>query len=367
LDRIDLGRVERQGLALTMSNDTTSFPVLEQQAPSFTVAEASEFTKLWFREAFDVSSLVSERDQNFLLKNNKGVKFVLKIANKAESVEVLDFQNKAMNHMAQKDPSLPLPRVCLSLDKKQIHRLEINGNKHFVRVITFLRGKLLDDLPQAKREQSLMVSMGQFLGRLDRGLSDFFHPAATYPLLWDLKQTPNLQQYLTHIKDKNNLLTAQKTLDHFQEHITSKFSALRTQVIHNDMNPDNVVVKHNDSSQVAGMIDFGDMVYAPLINELAVAAAYQAVSCADLFLGTTGILKGYHSVNPLQEEEMDLLPSLVVNRIAMTAIISEWRAKEHPKNQDYILGNINRTWEALNKFQKHEYADIAEQLKNSLG
>ena len=209
--------------------------------------------------------------------------------------------------------------------------------------------------------------MGQFLGRLDRGLADFFHPAATHPLLWDLQQTPSLHQHLSHIKDKNNLLTAQKTLDHFQEHIAPNFSALRTQVIHNDMNPDNVVVKQSDSSQVAGLIDFGDMVYAPLINESAVAAAYQAVSYADLFLGTTYILKGYHSANPLQEQEMDLLPSLVVNRIAMTAIISEWRAKEHPENQDYILGNINRTWEALNKFQKHDYAEIAEQLKNSLG
>jgi Ser/Thr protein kinase RdoA (MazF antagonist) len=234
-------------------------------------------------------------------------------------------------------------------------------------VVTYLKGKLLDDLPKDGRDQNLMVSMGRFLGRLDRGLAGFFHPAAGHALLWDLQQTPSLHQHLSHIKDKNNLLTAQKTLDHFQEHIAPKFSALRAQVIHNDMNPDNVVVKHSDSSQVAGMIDFGDMVYAPLINEPAVAAAYQTVSCADLFLGTTDILKGYHSANPLQEQEMDLLPSLVVNRIAMTAIISEWRAKEHPENQDYILGNINRTWEVLNKLQKHEYADIAEQLKNNLG
>jgi len=50
----------------------------------------------------------------------------------------------------------------------------------------------------------------------------------------------------------------------------------------------------------------------------------------------------------------------------MTAIISEWRAKEHPKTQDYILGNIIRTWEVLNRIQKQEYVDIADQLKNSL-
>jgi len=350
-----------------MSKNIKSFPVLEKPAPSFTAVQASKFAKSWFKETLDVSSLVSERDQNFLLKNNQGDKFVLKIANEAESAEVLDFQNQVMDHMAKQDPSLPLPKVCLSLDKKQIHRLELNGNKHFVRVVTYLKGKLLDDLPQNKRDQNLMIGMGQFLGRLNCGLADFFHPAATHPLLWDLQQTPNLYQHLSHIKDKNNLLTAQKTLDHFQEHIAPKFSELRAQVIHNDMNPDNVVVKQSDSSQVVGLIDFGDMVFAPLINEPAVAAAYQAVSCADLFLGSAGILKGYHSVNPLQEQEIDLLPSLVVNRIAMTAIISEWRAKEHPENQDYILGNINRTWEVLSKFQKHDYAEIAEQLKNSLG
>jgi Ser/Thr protein kinase RdoA (MazF antagonist) len=268
--------------------------------------------------------------------------------------------------MAKQDPSLPLPRACLSLDKQQIHRLELNGNEHFVRVVTYLSGRLLDDLPKDRRDQNLMVSMGQFLGRLDRGLSDFFHPAAGHALLWDLQQTPNLHQHLSHIKNKNNLLTAQKTLDHFQEHIAPKFSMLRTQVIHNDMNPDNVVVNESDTSQVTGMIDFGDLVYAPLINDPAVAAAYQTVSCADLFLGTTDILKGYHSINPLQEQEMDLLPSLIVNRIAMTAIISEWRAKEHPENQDYILGNISRTWEVLNRLHKQEYADIAGRLKNSL-
>lgn len=349
-----------------MGSNTISFPVLENPAPSFTTSEASEFAKFWFKETLDVSPLVSERDQNFLLTNKKREKFVLKIANAAEPVEVLDFQNQAMNHMAKQDPSLPLPRALLSFDKQQIHRLELNGNEHFVRVVTYLSGRLLDDLPKDRWDQNLMLSMGQFLGRLDRGLSDFFHPAAGHALLWDLQQTPNLHQHLSHIKDKNNLLTAQKTLDHFQEHIASKFSMLRTQVIHNDMNPDNVVVNESDTSQVAGVIDFGDIVFAPLINDPAVAAAYQTVSCSDLFLGIRDILKGYHSINPLEEQEIDLLPSLVVNRIAMTAIISEWRAKEHPKNQDYILGNIIRTWEVLNRIQKQEYADIADQLKNSL-
>jgi Ser/Thr protein kinase RdoA (MazF antagonist) len=140
-----------------MGSNTTSFPVLENPAPSFTTSEASEFAKSWFKETLDVSPLVSERDQNFLLTNKKREKFVLKIANAAEPVEVLDFQNQAMNHMAKQDPSLPLPRALLSFDKQQIHRLELNGNEHFVRVVTYLSGRLLDDLPKDRRDQNLMV------------------------------------------------------------------------------------------------------------------------------------------------------------------------------------------------------------------
>ena len=52
-----------------MGSNTTSFPVLENPAPSFTTSEASEFAKFWFKETLDVSPLVSERDQNFLLTN----------------------------------------------------------------------------------------------------------------------------------------------------------------------------------------------------------------------------------------------------------------------------------------------------------
>jgi len=54
-----------------MGSNSTSFSVLEHPAPSFTTSEASELAKFWFKETLDVSPLVSERDQNFLLTNKK--------------------------------------------------------------------------------------------------------------------------------------------------------------------------------------------------------------------------------------------------------------------------------------------------------
>jgi len=57
-----------------------------------------------------------------------------------------------------------------------------------------------------------------------------------------------------------------------------------------------------------------------------------------------------------------LLPGLIVNRIAMTLVISEWRATTHPENKEYILGAIEKTWAVLKQTHKEQPKDIANQL-----
>ena len=128
------------------------------------------------------------------------------------------------------------------------------------------------------------------------------------------------------------------------------------------MNPDNVLVKQDAPTKVSGMIDFGDMVFAPLVNDLAVAAAYQTVTQQNLLTGTCYLLEGYQKEYPLTKDEIILLPSLVVNRIAMSLIIAEWRATTHPENKEYILGSIEKTWVVLKQIHKEQPKETANQL-----
>ncbi|MEE4417602.1 phosphotransferase, partial [Klebsiella pneumoniae] len=51
-------------------------------------------------------------------------------------------------------------------------------------------------------------------------------------------------------------------------------SSLKTQIIHNDFNLHNILVDPAEPLEIAGIIDFGDMVFAPRVNDLAVALAY---------------------------------------------------------------------------------------------
>ena len=59
--------------------------------------------------ALRAEPLVSERDRNFRLDAIDGRRYVLKFSNSAEQEQVVDFQNRALQHIAVTDPGLPVP------------------------------------------------------------------------------------------------------------------------------------------------------------------------------------------------------------------------------------------------------------------
>ena len=307
----------------------------------------------------------SERDQNFLFKNKNETKFVLKISNSKESFEVLDCQNKGLEYL-ESTTNLNIPKVIPDKNNQRLSQIEVNNNKHFLRVVSYVEGVPVGDASEPKSSKVLYNNMGAFLGLLGKGLKDFSHTGANHKLLWDVKETESLFHILEFIENQDKRSLAQKTLEYFSKHISPKLDQIRTQVIHNDMNPDNLLVKESNPQIVSGIIDFGDMVNTPLVNDLAVAAAYQTVKQKDLFVGTCDLLAGYQDEYPLTEAEISLLPGLIVNRIAMSLVISEWRASEHPENREYILGSIEKTWDALKDIVTSGYGHSAKELTDYL-
>ena len=114
---------------------------------------------------------------------------------------------------------------------------------------------------------------------------------------------------------------------------------LRTQVIHNDFNPHNLLVSPQDAAQLTGIIDFGDVVRTQLINDVAIAACYLLEGAAHPLDLPIALVQGYQSVTPLQAAELALLPSLMATRLAITVAITEWRAERYPDNRAYITKN----------------------------
>jgi len=128
--------------------------------------------------------------------------------------------------------------------------------------------------------------------------------------------------------------------------------SLRAQVIHNDFNPHNVLVDAIADDRIAGVIDFGDVVRSPLVQDLAVAAAYQIGASGHPLQGAADMAASFHAVCPLLPEEIELLPDMIAARLALTIAVSSWRAARHPDNADYILRNQATAWNGLQRLQE---------------
>ena len=306
--------------------------VLEAQAPAFSVQQAEAIA----RQAFDIQAsahpLASERDQNFQLCAKDGSEWVLKIANPAENPALLDMQTRALLHIAQVDPSLAIPRVKVTPDGASFHEIDgPDGRRFIVRVLSFLPGRLLDD---ATLHPALLRDVGAMAARLARALRGFFHPAARHELLWDLTQSPALRKRTHHIEDQGRRRLVEEVLDHFDAQVLPQLKMQRAQVIHNDVSGLNTLV---DENRVTGVIDFGDLIHAPLVCDLAVPIAELTREHPDPIAAAAEITAGYHAVTALEDDELRLIFDLASTRCAMEVAIANWRVRDHPENTDYIM------------------------------
>jgi len=331
--------------------------VLEAQAPAFSTQRAEAIALRAFGIQATAHPLASERDQNFHLRAKDGSEWVLKIANPAENPALLDMQTQALLHIAQVDPSLPIPRVKATPDGAPLHEIDgPDGRRFIVRVLSFLPGQLLDD---AALHPALLRDVGAMAARLARALRGFFHPAARHELLWDLTQAPSLRTRTHHIEEQGRRDVVEETLDYFDAEVLPQLKMLRAQLIHNDVSELNTLV---DGNRVTGVLDFGDLIHAPLVCDLAVPIAELSRRHPDPVAVAAEITAGYHAVTALEDDELRLIFDLASARCAMEVAIANWRVRDHPENTDYIMAGNEGAGKQLDRMREvgaeHMYAAL---------
>jgi Ser/Thr protein kinase RdoA (MazF antagonist) len=336
--------------------------LLDTASPALTLDEVDGIARDVFGLTARISELAGERDRNFHLQVGDE-HYVLKVSNPAESRQVIDFQTRALLHIAQVNPNLPVPRLVPTRAgaAEWVLALE-NETPRIVRVLSFLQGV---PFHRVSASSTLRRNLGAETARLDLAMRGFFHPAAGHELMWDLKHASRVRDLLVHIQDEARRALAQGYLDTFEAHALPKLPRLRAQVIHNDLNPHNVLVSPDDHSRIAGIIDFGDMVHAPLINNLAVAAAYQLRSGSHPLETAAEMIAAYHRVLPLEPEELDILFDLIMTRMVLTVAITGWRAARYPENATYILRNSPQAWAGLARCSELSRTDAQIYLRRA--
>ncbi len=326
-----------------------------QLAPRFTAKAAVGIARSLFAVDADAEQLPSERDQNFYLTTRSGDGYVLKIANAAERVEVLEVQNRVMMHIAHKKGLLPpeqvaVPRVCPAINGEPIATLaSADGASHYVRLLTYLPGKPLARVKP--HDQGLLMSLGSLFGRLDRILEDFDHPAARRDFHWDLQNAAKVVgRYSRHIDGDENRTVVAKFLTRFQRQIEPHLAELRTGVIHNDGNDYNVLVEPHGrwNRRATGVIDFGDMVHSFIVAEVAVACAYAMLDKSDPLAAAAQVTTGYHRVYPLTDRELADLFDLICMRLCMSVCLAANQSRLEPDNA-YLRISEKPAWALLNQ------------------
>jgi Ser/Thr protein kinase RdoA (MazF antagonist) len=212
--------------------------------------------------------------------------------------------------------------------------------------MTYLGG---EPLSRVRSTPARLHNLGALLARLDLALADFRHPAEDHDLLWDLKRAHRALGLLAWVQDPEQQELAGEILNRFTLDVRPRLRALRHQTVHNDFNPHNLLVSMSDTDEIAGVIDFGDMVRAPLIQDLATASAYQILRDAHPLEGAAHVASAFDAVHPLTHDEIAILPDLMKTRLALTIGITSWRSARHlgdaryiRRNAEFVFANLKR-------------------------
>ena len=284
-----------------------------------------------------VTRLTGERDENFRLTADDGAEYVLKIANPAESPLETDLQTAALLHIEKTDPTLPCPRVLRArTGGTYVGFVDECGAPRTARVVTYLPGQLLGASARSQRQRSACGRLG---ARLTLALRGFEHPAARRAIVWDLRHSGHMRWLLEELPRFPYQSAARGLLERLVPCIESQLPQLRQQMVHNDLNPLNILVDPTDEERVTGVIDFGDMTHTALIADVAVCAAELIPpDCSDPKEAHESILdvtSAYHACVRLLQEELALLGALVAARLLMTLVIHEWHVQRNPSSDHF--------------------------------
>ena len=353
------------------------------QAPRLSAADAGRLARELYGLDAIAAPLPSERDQNFLLTSvavsgTEGLgtrelrtddgrltaaRYVLKIANATEDRAMLEAQNAAMAHVAGRVALCPHALPTRSGDLIGV----VPGGVHFVRLVTYLEGTPFAGI--GARTPALFESLGRAVGRLDRALGGFDHPAIHRDFHWDLARAGAvIQEHLPRVTEHADRQIVERITRAALQAIEGRRPAFRRSAVHHDANDWNVLVSTPEpergripyptpvsdprrlpTPEVVGIIDFGDMVHSWTVADPAVAVAYAMLDAVDPLVTAEAVIHGYQSEYPLLPEEWAAVFPLACLRLCMSACIAAWQQAQRADDEYLAVSQqpIRRTLPAL--------------------
>jgi len=309
---------------------------------------ASEIAKKLYQIKGVATPLPGYLDFNFLIKYDSA-SYILKIGRPDDDVEYLGFQQELLKHVANSDIQIISPKVFPDINGNFISEIkDQKGHTRKVRLLSWIDGRLWSSVNPIKAD--LLFNLGIQAGKITNALIDFDHPKAHRIIEWDIAQADWTYEYL-HLFSKEQ----QEIISYFQiqyKAFQKEYKGLRKSVVHNDVNDNNIIVTADLlKPQVKAIIDYGDAIYTPIINDLAIAIGYAVMDKTDILESALPLVSGYHEEFPLLDEELKFLYILVAMRLIISVTNSAINKQKEPDNA-YLLVSEKPAWEVLQKWRQ---------------
>lgn len=349
----------------------------------FSETTIQDLVKEYYGQTVTAKALNGYDELNFLLWNDKNQKFILKVSNESHPLPFLEAQIAIIQHLKNSSISNCFQHFSINKHGEELTKIVRNSKIYYIRILNFLEGTFWVD--EKNKTSALHHDLGLFLGKMDHALLDFSHPAMHRSYNWDISRASEANDNLKHIHNHEKRRIAGYFLLQFDTEVWPQIHRLRHAYIHNDANDYNVLVQKN---RISGLIDFGDMVYTALINNLAIACTYAMLDEKDPLAVAVAIVHGYHQSNKLTEQEVDLLYYLIAARLCISVTQSAYNASLDSNNEHHFITE-KPAWDLLFKLiqinpikaqdafrrtcgfegviDTNDYNDILEIRKNKIG
>lgn len=291
-------------------------------------------------EVLEIKKLSGYDNTNYLVKSASSDYIVKTYPYDAELLDILKAETEVLHFLHEKSPgTFPTP-VPFS-NGSYVGIVKLADRPTLCRMLTYLDGEFLGALAPTPETYA---SLGTLLAQTDlhlQGFTSYVFKARQWE--WDIQYLPLNKKYLDDIPDPHDRNVVRYFFQQFEENVGPLLPMLRKQVIYNDANEWNILVKGN---RVIGLIDFGDVAYSPLINELAVALTYACYDKEKPLEWVHPLLAAYHEVLPLEEKEIKLLYYLIAARLCISVCNSAHAKKADPGNS-YATVSETHAWKML--------------------
>jgi len=277
--------------------------------------------------------LSGERDQNFRVRTVEGETYIYKIASPIEDRNLVDLQIEALLCIEQADAGIPAPRIVRSISGNRSETLTRSDKAHTVRLLSYVPGVPLGrfDPPSA----DTVTQIGALQGRLCRALEALEHPARVHFMPWDILNGLVVSKELRERYLRDDLAHACASLLERLEHQSlPRMLEFPHQIIHNDAHGDNVMVDPLNPSTVTGVIDFGDLVFRPIVVDLSTSLASILDRSATPTRDAAALVWGFQQHFPIPPEQLELLYDAVVARSILTVQLLQFRL-DHTEVDQY--------------------------------